>query len=129
MEIILSFLSDPKYLVSVDIVNALFPPTKNTIDIILFRGIFHFKKKLFCWSCSCVIVLPCLGGYMGTNQKDDNDYDDDIEAIEDDLDPFLNVMENQDKKRGKANLSRQKIEALQEKQRLKKLLEDYPEIE
>ncbi len=66
---------------------------------------------------------------MGTNQKDDNDYDDDIEAIEDDLDPFLNVMENQDKKRGKANLSRQKIEALQEKQRLKKLLEDYPEIE
>jgi peptidoglycan hydrolase CwlO-like protein len=66
---------------------------------------------------------------MATNQKHDDDFDDDIEALEDDieLDPFLDVMEKQDSKRSKTDSSRRKIEALQEKLRLKKLLEDYPD--
>ena len=64
---------------------------------------------------------------MATKQKSDDDFDDDIEAFEDDagIEPFLDVMEKQDSKRGKSISSRRKIEALQKKQRLKKLLEDY----
>lgn len=68
---------------------------------------------------------------MATNQKHDDDFDDDVEALEDDIDidPFLDIMEKQDSKRGKNTSSRRKIEALQEKLRLKKLLEDYPDYD
>ena len=68
---------------------------------------------------------------MATNRKYDDSFDDDLDAFEDDIaiGPFLDVMEEQDSKRGKANSPRRKIEALQEKQRLKKLLEDYPDYD
>jgi hypothetical protein len=68
---------------------------------------------------------------MATNQKYDDDFDDDIDLVEDDieLDPFLEVMEKKDNKRAKDNSSRRKIEALQEKKRLKKLLEDYEDYD
>jgi len=64
---------------------------------------------------------------MATNRKFDDDIDDDIDAIEDDIeiDPFLDAMEKQDNKRAKANSPRRKIEAIQEKLRLRKLLDDY----
>lgn len=66
---------------------------------------------------------------MATNRKfeDDIDDDDDIDAIEDDIviDPFLEAMEMQDNKRAKANSPRRKIEAIQEKLRLRRLLDDY----
>jgi hypothetical protein len=76
-------------------------------------------------------IFPESGGYMTTNRKHDDSFDDDLESFEDDsaIEPFLDVMEKQDNKRGKANSSRRKIEALQEKQRLKKLLEDYPDYD
>jgi len=68
---------------------------------------------------------------MAKNQKHDDDFDDDIDLVEDDvdLDPFLDVMEKQDSKRAKNNNSRRRIEALQEKKRLKKLLEDYEDYD
>ena len=68
---------------------------------------------------------------MAKNQKHDDDFDDDIDLVEDDieLDPFLEVMEKKDNKRAKDNCSRRKIEALQEKKRLKKLLEDYEDYD
>ena len=69
---------------------------------------------------------------MATNQNHDDDFDDDIDLIDDDtdLDPFLDVMEKQNSKRAKDNSARRRIEALQEKMRLKKLLEDdYPEYD
>jgi len=61
---------------------------------------------------------------MATNRKHDDGFDDDIDVFEDDieLDPFLVRMEKQDNKRRKAGSPRRKIEALQEKQRLKRLL-------
>lgn len=64
---------------------------------------------------------------MATNRKYDDDFDDDIDAIEDDIeiDPFLDAMETQDNKRAKANSPRRKIEAIHEKLRLRRLLEDY----
>jgi len=66
---------------------------------------------------------------MATNRKQDGDFDDDIEPMDDDieLDPFLDAMETQDDNRQDVNSPRRKIEALLEKQRLKKLLEDYPD--
>ena len=66
---------------------------------------------------------------MATKQRSDDDFDDDIETFDDDndIDPFLDVMEKEDTRRGKGISSRRKIEALQEKLRLKKLLEDYPD--
>jgi peptidoglycan hydrolase CwlO-like protein len=68
---------------------------------------------------------------MATNQQNDDDFGDDIDAFDDDIniDPFLDVMETQDSKRGKNTSSRRKIEALQEKLRLKKLLEDFPDYD
>jgi hypothetical protein len=75
--------------------------------------------------------VPWSGGVMAKNQKHDDDFDDDIDLVEDDvdLDPFLDVMEKQDSKRAKNNNSRRRIEALQEKKRLKKLLEDYEDYD
>ena len=67
---------------------------------------------------------------MATSRKPDDDFDD-IDALEDDIDidPFLDAMETQDSKRENANSPRRKIEALKEKERLKKLLEDYPDYD
>ncbi|MFT5132254.1 MAG: hypothetical protein ACI9SC_000719 [Gammaproteobacteria bacterium] len=68
---------------------------------------------------------------MATNRNHDDAFDDDSDVIEDDIeiDPFLDAMTREDNKREKANSPRRKIEALQEKQRLKKLLEDYPDYD
>jgi len=68
---------------------------------------------------------------MATNRKHDDDFDNDIDTFEDDieLDPFLDRMEKQDCRRRKVKSSRRKIEALQEKLRLKRLLEDYPDYD
>ncbi len=68
---------------------------------------------------------------MATNRKHDDSFDDDMDTFEDDieLDPFLVRMEEQDNKRRKANSPRRKIEALQEKLRLKRLLEDFPDYD
>lgn len=68
---------------------------------------------------------------MATNGKQDGDYEDDADLIEDEieLDPFLDQMQAQDNSRSKAKSPRRKIEALQEKRRLKELLEDYPDYD
>lgn len=68
---------------------------------------------------------------MGTNSEHDDVFDDDIDPVDDeiDIDPFLDAMEMQDVRRGKGMSPRRAIEALQEKQRLKKLLEDYPDYD
>ncbi len=68
---------------------------------------------------------------MGTNREHDdvNDYDLDSVDEDSDIDPFLDAMELQDSQRGKSKSPRRAIEALQEKKRLKELLEDYPEYD
>ena len=68
---------------------------------------------------------------MGTNREHDdvNDYDLDSVDEDSDIDPFLDAMELQDSKRAKVKSPRRAIEALQEKKRLKELLEDYPECD
>ena len=68
---------------------------------------------------------------MATNRNYDDGFDDDIDAMDDDIeiDPFLDAMETEDSKRQKVKSPRRAIEALQEKLRLKKLLEDYPDYD
>ncbi|NKB38094.1 MAG: hypothetical protein GKR93_13185 [Gammaproteobacteria bacterium] len=68
---------------------------------------------------------------MATNRKNDDDFDDDLDPIDDDIeiDPFLDAMEKQDSKRDNQQTARRAIEAIKERQRLKKLLEDYPDYD
>lgn len=66
---------------------------------------------------------------MGTNREHDDVFDDEIDSVDDDpgIDPFLDAMELQDDQRTRSLSPRRAIEALQEKRRLKELLEDYPD--
>ncbi len=68
---------------------------------------------------------------MATNRKNDDDFDDDLDIIEDDMEigAFLDAMEKQDSRRDGNKSARRAIEAIKEKQRLKKLLEDYPDYD
>ena len=68
---------------------------------------------------------------MGTNREHDDVGDDDLDNIDEDteIEPFLDAMELQDSRRAKNKSPRRAIEALQEKKRLRELLEDYPDYE
>ena len=68
---------------------------------------------------------------MGTNREHDDVSDYDLDSVDEDsdIDPFLDAMELQDTQRAKNKSPRRAIEALQEKKRLKELLEDYPEFD
>ena len=68
---------------------------------------------------------------MGTNREHDDVSDFDLDSVDEDseIDPFLDAMELQDNQREKARSPRRAIEALQEKKRLKELLEDYPDYD
>ncbi len=71
------------------------------------------------------LILP--GGNMAAKQDNDTDMDDDADILDgsDDIEQFLNAMEELDKEQINSMTARRRIEELLEERKLREQIQDY----